>query len=98
MKINVNKIVLDADIFEILKLAYSIDPEAVKKSFQEHGIALDEENIELIATLHKNGDDVKGILLDSNDNPIYFNVEEILANTTSNFNDKFVEKELDLQW
>ena len=99
MEINVKKLVTNADVFELLKLGWALDKAAVKKEFEIHGVFVySHKDLKTLATLHENGGDVAGVLKNKFGQAIYFDVEQILLNTKSEFTGKFQTKKLNLNW
>lgn len=99
MEINVHKLIKNADVHELLKLAYSLDKDAVKKSFSVYGVVLNnDKDLKDLATLHENGGDVAGALTNRFGDRVFFNVEQVLLSTKSSFTDKFHTKKLNLNW
>ncbi len=94
MEINVHKLVNDADIFEILKLAYVLDKNAVVKAFKKVGYEITNlEDIKTLADLHQNGGDTAGVLKDEDGNSLYFNVAQVVLDAESkNFTEGFFTK------
>ena len=98
MVINIKKVV-DADISELLKLAYSLDAKAVQDAFAKVGISVENEiDIEALARLHQTGGDVAGTLKDKLGRPIKFDVEKILSSAESHFGNNFQQKQFQLKW
>jgi hypothetical protein len=99
MEINVKKLVTNESTHELLKLAYILDKDAVKKAFRNVGfIVNNDKDLRTLATLHDNGGDVAGVLKNKYGRRLYFDVEQILMNTKSSFADKFHSKKLNLNW
>lgn len=71
-------LLLQNDIYERLKFAYATAPRSTTRAFKKVGIIITSpQDLELIADLHRNGDDVAGFR--GRNGQIYaFNVDEIL--------------------
>ena len=99
MEINVKKLIANADIYELLKLAYSLDKDAVKRAFLKHDVVVNNhKDLRTLATLHENGGDVAGVLKTKFGRRLYFNVEKVLMSAESSFADQFHSKKLNLNW
>lgn len=94
--IDINKL-KNADMHELLRLAYLMDSESVKRAYQKVGVTVDsEDDLEALANLHYSRGDIAGVLKDSLGRPVRFSVEQTLANmrTPENFKEKLVN----LKW
>jgi hypothetical protein len=91
--------VLNANKYELSKLAFSLNQRAVQEAFAKVGILIENENdLKILARLHEEGGDVAGKFKDYSGKPIYFDFEEVLANTEMNDGDQEKIKQLNLIW
>jgi len=74
------KKIIEGDALSLMLLAWCVDEEAFKEAFNKVGIQVEnEKDVAQLQSFNENGLDVKGVLKDSDDNPIKFNVMEVFS-------------------
>lgn len=98
MEISVKKL-LNANPYELAKLAFCLNKESVQEAFARVGILVeDKSDLKALALLNQRGGDKKGDFKNLKGEPIYFDFEEILGNVEMSEGDQKRCHDLDLNW